>query len=105
MPVLLYEGDKDFICNWLGNHAWSDAWTIPNTTLSKCNLWRPWHTKEGKLAGEVKNYGIFTFCVRYDAGHMVLFGPTSANSLDMVNRWIVETIALDNRLVMKSVFD
>ncbi|EEQ36343.1 Carboxypeptidase Y [Clavispora lusitaniae] len=87
VPVLLYEGDKDFICNWLGNHAWSDALDYSKHDFFEVQPLRPWHTKEGKLAGEVKNYGIFTFLRVYDAGHMVPFDQP-VNSLDMVNRWI-----------------
>lgn len=24
IPVLLYAGDKGYICDWLGNHAWAN---------------------------------------------------------------------------------
>lgn len=87
VPVLLYEGDKDFICNWLGNHAWSDALEYSKHDFFEVQPLRPWRTEEGKLAGEVKNYGHFTFLRVYDAGHMVPFDQPE-NSLDMVNRWI-----------------
>lgn len=87
IPVLLYAGDKDFICNWLGNHAWSDALDyFQHDEFANAPL-KPWITKDQKIAGEVKNYGIFTFLRVYDAGHMVPFDQPE-NSLDMVNRWI-----------------
>lgn len=87
VAVLLYEGDKDFICNWLGNHAWSDELQYTKHDFFEVQPLRPWHTSEGKLAGEVKNYGDFTFARVYDAGHMVPHDQPE-NSLDLVNRWI-----------------
>jgi cathepsin A (carboxypeptidase C) len=29
VPILIYHGDKDFICNWMGGLAWTEAleWT------------------------------------------------------------------------------
>lgn len=87
VPVLLYEGDKDFICNWLGNHAWSDALEYSQHDFFEVQPLRLWRTQEGKLAGEVKNYGHFTFLRVYDAGHMVPYDQPE-NALDMVNRWI-----------------
>lgn len=87
IPVLIYAGDKDYICNWLGNHAWSDALEYSGHEIYEKIPLRPWFTESGKLAGEVKNYDIFTFLRIYDAGHMVPFDQPS-NSLDMVNRWI-----------------
>ncbi|CCE81424.1 Piso0_002080 [Millerozyma farinosa CBS 7064] len=86
IPVLIYAGDKDIICNWLGNHAWvldleyKHSYDFKRTTLA------PWKV-DGKEAGQVKNYGGFTFLRIYDAGHMVPFDQPE-NSLAMVNRWI-----------------
>lgn len=96
VPVLLYEGDKDFICNWLGNHAWSDALEYSKHEFFEVQPLRPWYTKEGKLAGEVKNYDKFTFARVYGAGHMVPFDQPE-NSLDLVNRWILGDFKLGTK--------
>ncbi|KAI1647599.1 Alpha/Beta hydrolase protein [Daldinia loculata] len=86
IPVLIYAGDADYICNWLGNKAWSEA--------------LEWHGKKGfnsaKLEdlskgsdnyGVVKSSGNFTFARIYQAGHMVPFNQPEG-SLDLFNRWI-----------------
>lgn len=87
IPVLIYAGDKDFNCNWLGNHAWTDALEYRHhEAFEKASL-QPWYTQHGVVAGEVKNHGIFTFVRVYDAGHMVPFDQPE-NTLDMVNRWL-----------------
>lgn len=87
IPVLIYAGDKDFICNWLGNHGWSDALEYTGHVDFEQKPLQPWYTLDKKLAGEVKNEGIFTFLRLYDAGHMVPYDQPE-NALDMVNRWI-----------------
>lgn len=87
IPVLLYEGDKDFICNWLGNHAWANQLKYKELNAFQSQRLVPWYTQEGNLAGEVQNYGIFTFLRVYDAGHMVPYNQPE-NSLDMLNRWL-----------------
>lgn len=90
IPVLVYAGDADFICNWLGNQAWTEA--------------LPWPGKKGfndakvedlKIAGKdadeaygkVKSSGNFTFMQIYQAGHMVPMDQPEA-SVDFLNRWI-----------------
>lgn len=87
VPVLLYAGDKDIICNWLGNHYWSDALDYSEHEAFSSAPLVPWVNSEGDAAGEVKNHGIFTFLRVYDAGHMVPHDQPF-NALEMVNRWI-----------------
>ncbi|KAI5953424.1 hypothetical protein KGF54_002796 [Candida jiufengensis] len=88
IPVLIYAGDKDFICNWLGNYAWvnkldyNDGETFANLPLKP---WKP--TTSKKIGGQVKNFGGFTFLRIYDAGHMVPYDQPK-NALDMLNTWI-----------------
>lgn len=86
LPVLIYAGDKDFICNWLGNEAWTNKleWS-GSKGFSKAPV-RKWKV-DGKHAGDVKNYENFTFLRVFGGGHMVPYDqPVSA--LDMVNRWV-----------------
>lgn len=87
IPVLLYAGDKDYICNWLGNHAWSDALEYLEHEEFAAAPMKDYISLAGSKAGEVKNHGIFTFLRLYDAGHMVPFDQPE-NALDMVNRWV-----------------
>lgn len=86
LPVLVYAGDKDFICNWLGNQAWSDRLPWSGHEKFAAEPIRTW--KVGKhTAGEVKNYKHFTFLRVFGGGHMVPYDQPE-NSLEMVNRWI-----------------
>jgi len=67
--VLIYAGELDFICNWLGNQAWTlalewsgkDAFNAANVT--------PWDVG-GKPAGMSRTAKGFTFLQVYEAGHM-----------------------------------
>ncbi|KAI4123043.1 MAG: hypothetical protein LQ347_006298 [Umbilicaria vellea] len=88
IPVLIYAGDADFICNWLGNHAWTEALEWPGkkafnqVSLSDLKL-----GGSGRNTGQVKSSGNFTFMRLHAGGHMVpLDQPES--SLDFFNRWI-----------------
>lgn len=109
LPVLIYAGDKDFICNWLGNQAWSNVlpWTYSDEfakaeekdfeisgQLRKLDASPLAATK----AGTVKNYEHFTFLRLFDGGHMVPFDQPES-SLEMVNRWIKGNYKLEKKLL------
>ncbi|SCU85378.1 LANO_0C04104g1_1 [Lachancea nothofagi CBS 11611] len=88
IPVLIYAGDKDYICNWLGNLAWVEELEWKHQIEFTRLPLKPWNSKEaGEAIGEVKNFGSFTFLRVYDAGHMVPYNQPE-NSLEMVNRWL-----------------
>ncbi|OAX77382.1 hypothetical protein ACJ72_08322, partial [Emergomyces africanus] len=91
MPVLIYAGDADFICNWLGNLAWTEALEYsdhPNFSSAEMeNLTMPDGTNPPKVIGQVKSTGNFTFMRIFGGGHMVpLDQPES--SLEFFNRWL-----------------
>lgn len=87
VPVLIYAGDKDYICNWLGNREWVNKleWEL-SESFQQASI-NDWVTPSGEYAGTVQSNGLLTFLRVFNAGHMVPFDQ-SANSLDMVNRWI-----------------
>jgi cathepsin A (carboxypeptidase C) len=86
IPVLIYAGDADFICNWLGNQAWTDKlqWSgqkdFSHADLKSLTL-------EDKEYGKVKSSGNFTFMQIYGAGHMVPMDQPAASS-NFFNRWL-----------------
>ncbi|KAJ2178531.1 carboxypeptidase C, partial [Coemansia sp. RSA 353] len=84
--VLIYAGDADFICNWYGNKAWSEALEWSGKTSFAGSADEDWIV-DGKAAGEARTFKNFSFLRVFGAGHMVPYDQPE-NSLDMINRWI-----------------
>ncbi|KAJ5679884.1 Carboxypeptidase [Penicillium macrosclerotiorum] len=91
IPVLIYAGDADFICNWLGNKAWTEALEWPGQTeyasaeLEDLVIEQNEHV--GKKIGQVKSHGNFTYMRIYGGGHMVPMDQPES-SLEFFNRWL-----------------
>ena len=68
--ITLLAGNYDWICNWIGNLAWTNAleWTHGSSFASK-NLveWKV----DGERAGQTKSAGGLTYATVEKAGHMV----------------------------------
>lgn len=62
---------QDFICNWMGNSAWTYAlpWSGQQAFISAPD--EPWLLPDGSQAGFVRSANGFTFLRVFGAGHMV----------------------------------
>ena len=88
IPVLIYAGDADFICNWLGNLAWTSVLEWPGQAAYKKAPYEDLKLlDDGSLIGSVKSAANFTFMRLHAGGHMVPHDQPVA-SLDMLNRWL-----------------
>lgn len=91
LPVLIYAGDADFICNWLGNKAWADGleWSghkdYEAATMEELKIADG--DNKGEEIGQVKSSGNFTFMRLYGAGHMVPLDQPEAG-IEFFNRWL-----------------
>jgi len=70
VDILVYSGDKDFICNWRGGEAWTNAVQWPGKEQFNAADYSLW-TVDGVAAGELKQFENLKFLRIYDAGHMV----------------------------------
>lgn len=97
IPVLIYAGDKDWICNWLGNEAWTKVleWKYGREFAEA----KPhqWITADGEAAGLATNYAHFLFVRVFDAGHMVP-SDQPAHAFDMLTKWLAKDYAFTNSL-------
>merc|ERR1712157_339741 len=71
VKVLIYAGDMDFICNWIGNKAWTMAleWSGKeafNAASDREVVLRG----DGESVGEARYADNFSFFRIYDAGHL-----------------------------------
>ncbi|GMH40025.1 hypothetical protein BSKO_07929 [Bryopsis sp. KO-2023] len=86
--VLIYAGEKDLICNWLGNRRWVDSlkWKGSSEWLAGEDF--DWEV-DGKTAGVVKETKDkdLVFVKVNDAGHMVPMDQPE-RSLDMITRFL-----------------
>jgi cathepsin A (carboxypeptidase C) len=85
VKVLVYSGDKDFICNWRGGEAWTHNLEWEKQKEFNDQEYKKWNVN-GKPAGEFKNVDNLTFLRIYDAGHMVPMDQPEV-SLEMLNQF------------------
>lgn len=74
VAALLYSGDRDFICNWLGNQEWVNnlSWTgskgFQSTSLTP---WYASHSNPTSTSGQFRTYQNLTFATVGSSGHFV----------------------------------
>ncbi|UZJ52960.1 hypothetical protein CBS101457_002280 [Exobasidium rhododendri] len=86
--VLLYAGERDFICNYLGIDAWTrDLEWSGAQDFRKAEL-VAWHKpQEDVEAGLHRTFGNMTFLTVHHSGHFVPYDQPEA-SLKMFNSWV-----------------
>lgn len=88
LPVLVYAGDKDYICNWVGQTLWLDALDWSGSKKWNTGKFHNWMTlDDNEAAGTYKVSGNLTFLRIYEAGHMVPYDQPKYAS-DMMLRWL-----------------
>lgn len=63
-------GAYDWVCNWVGNLAWTTALEWPGHRAFASSELREW-TVDGERAGLTKREGVLTYATVDAAGHMV----------------------------------
>jgi len=91
LDVLIYAGDEDYICNWLGNKAWATKLQWDKTSEFQAASDKEWQVR-GRTAARHRSAGNFHFMQVYEAGHMVPMDKPE-ESLEMVNRFITGTLS------------
>jgi cathepsin A (carboxypeptidase C) len=86
--VLIYAGDLDYICNYLGNRAWtlSLPWKGQSDFRKlKEEYW--YNSNNGDLAGQVRQSDLLTYVRGFKGGHMYP-SDQKENAYDLVSRWL-----------------
>jgi len=95
--LLVYAGNADMMCNYMGNERWVDAMDSKFATEFRNTKSTPWTPLDPSIAaGEIrsagggdKTAGNVTFLNIYEAGHMVPFDQPE-HALAMITRWILD---------------
>ncbi|CAM6021973.1 unnamed protein product [Sphagnum balticum] len=85
IKLLIYAGEYDLICNWLGNSRWVTAMDWSGQIEYAKADWQAF-TVDGHEAGVFTGYGPLNFLKVHDAGHMVPMDQPK-HSLEMLYRW------------------
>jgi carboxypeptidase C (cathepsin A) len=83
--VMIYVGDQDFICNWVGNRQWVDVLPWDGSKRWAAAVEETWLV-DGEEAGSVTAVDGFSFVKVAQAGHMVPMDQPK-HGLDMITRF------------------
>ncbi|KAK7393008.1 hypothetical protein VNO78_21458 [Psophocarpus tetragonolobus] len=98
--LLIYAGEYDLICNWLGNSRWVHAMEWSGQKEFATSLEVPF-VVDGSEAGLLKSHGPLSFLKVHDAGHMVPMDQPKA-ALEMLKKWSNGTLA-ESRTVKENL--
>ncbi|XP_038721949.1 serine carboxypeptidase-like 48 [Tripterygium wilfordii] len=87
IKVLIYAGDQDLICNWVGNLKWVSEmkWYGKEEFEKVSNVS---FVVDDVDAGLLRNYGPLTFIKVYKAGHMVPMDKPKV-AFQMIRNWMM----------------
>jgi len=94
LDVLLYAGDVDYICNWLGNKKWALDLEWDGKTEFVAAEDKPWMLTTGENMGRIRSHENFKFLQVYNAGHMVPMDQPQAAS-EMLNSWLDGSLGVE----------
>jgi cathepsin A (carboxypeptidase C) len=92
LEVLVYSGDKDFICNWRGGEAWTAAVEWNHKDQFSSADYQDWQVN-GASAGALKAVENLKFLRVYDAGHMVPMNQPEV-ALAMLQEFMVDKVMM-----------
>ncbi|KAH1041532.1 hypothetical protein AAZX31_09G048500 [Glycine max] len=86
IKLLVYAGEEDLICNWLGNSRWVYAmeWSGQKAFGTSPTVK---FVVDGAEAGSLNSYGPLSFLKVYEAGHLVPMDQPKA-ALQMFKSWM-----------------
>ncbi|KAF8495647.1 serine carboxypeptidase [Russula emetica] len=84
--VLVYVGTYDWICNWIGNEAWTLALEWHGQQDFAALPLREWKV-DGHAVGKTRSAHGLTFATVDAAGHMVPYDKPE-EALALINRWL-----------------
>ncbi|KAI0531464.1 hypothetical protein KFK09_001019 [Dendrobium nobile] len=85
IELLVYAGEYDLICNWLGNYRWVGSMKWSGNQNFSLAPFVPF-TVDQQEAGLLKSSGPLSFLKILNAGHMVPMDQPKA-ALEMLRRW------------------
>jgi len=85
IDVLIYAGEYDFICNWMGNNAWSESLIWNYSQQYSLSINQTYYV-DNSIAGYYKTSNGLTFLKVLNAGHMVPMDQPQ-NALAMFNQF------------------
>lgn len=85
IKLLVYAGEYDLICNWLGNSRWVSEISWSGQQNYSMASTQPF-VVNGEAAGTMTSFGPLTFLKVHDAGHMVPMDQPKA-ALEMIKRF------------------
>ncbi|CAE7260186.1 SCPL48 [Symbiodinium natans] len=98
LQVLIYAGDVDYICNWLGNKKWALGLEWPHKAEFNAAGDKSYEV-EGKAAGRLRSANGFHFMQVFQAGHMVPMDQPAV-ALQMLNDFIQGKFAQEAAIVV-----